>query len=160
MTNQHQSISTVEVQAIEKKHTDHKRLTQKVLRLGALANNNFDRKDFNLEESIANIESNIKTLGASDELQEMLAAQMLSVHRLQQLSMSLASSAPDGSNKQYFTNVGIKLANCFIQQANLLSKLQGHSSQRMVVEHVTIHSGAQAIVGNINRGTPVSEVKK
>ena len=89
----------------------------------------------------------------------MLIAQMLSIHKLQQTSMAFANAAGDLHLQRYYTNAAIKLANCFAQQANVLAKLQGIAGQKIVVEHVDVHSGGQALVGNIH-GTGVGESAK
>lgn len=39
-----------------------------------------------------------------------------------------------------------------LQQATLLAKLQGGIGQKIIVEHVDVHQGGQAIVGNIQGG--------
>ncbi len=83
-------------------------------------------------------------------LQEMLAAQMLTIHQLQQISMAFAAKSNQPNNKQYFTNTAIKLANTFVQQASLLSRLQGNGGQQINVKQVDVHQGGQAIVGNVN----------
>lgn len=88
-------------------------------------------------------------LDAKDSLQSMLAAQILSIHTLQQKSMAYAHAADDFELKKYFTNATIKLANCFTQQASILAKLQGVGGQKIIVERVDVHQGGQAIVGNI-----------
>jgi hypothetical protein len=62
--------------------------------------------------------------------------------------------------KQYLTNTAIKLSNTFIQQATLLTKLQRNGEKNITVEHVDVHQGGQAIVGNVNVNTPTEETKK
>ena len=88
-------------------------------------------------------------LNVSGGLQEMLASQMLSIHSLQQTSMYYANNTNHPEAKKYYTNAAIKLANCFTQQATLLSKLQGTLGQQIVVKHVEVNNGGQAVVGNI-----------
>jgi putative DNA primase/helicase len=51
-----------------------------------------------------------------------------------------------------------KLSNTFIQQLTLLQKLQGQSQQKVVVEHLHINKGAQAIVGQVNAYTKGGDV--
>lgn len=54
----------------------------------------------------------------------MLAAQMYSIHELQQKTMIYANATDNLELQKYYTNSAIKLANCFVQQANILAKLQ------------------------------------
>lgn len=145
------SVTTNEVKNIGAKRNS---LRRKIVRLNAIACNNCNRPDFDMELAMNKSQDELQALGATGGLQEMLVAQMLSVHRLQQLSIATVTEAEHPSIKQYFTNTAIKLANTFVQQANLLSRLQGNGGQKIIVEHVDVHSGGQAIVGNINGGIP------
>ena len=61
--------------------------------------------------------------------------------------------------KQYFTNATVKLANCFVQQANMLAKLQGAGLQKIIVERVEVHQGGQAVVGNVQSGMGIKDKK-
>ena len=86
---------------------------------------------------------------------------MLSIHYLQQISIAMVNKTLSNNAGQYFTNTAIKLANTFVQQANLLSRLQGCGGQKIVVEHVEVNSDGQAVICNINRGSPTADkVKK
>lgn len=123
------------------------------MRLNALSCSNIKSENFDLDTEIKKSEIALSSLNATDGLQQMLVAQMISIHRLQQMSMANANGSDHLENKQYFTNSAIKLANCFTQQANLLARLQGHGIQKIVVERVDVHQGGQAVVGNINSGT-------
>lgn len=102
----------------------------------------------------------LNALNPVDALQEMLVAQMLSIHQLQQQAIAFANKYTQIENIQYYTNAAIKLANCFTQQANTLGKLQGHMGHKITVEHVDVHHGGQAIVGNVNGCIPTNREKK
>jgi len=127
--------------------------SERIKRLNAMACTNIKRDDFDLEEEVKKSDQVLEALNAKDCLQQMLAAQMISVHRLQQMSIANANGSDRLENKQYFSNTAIKLANCFIQQASLLARLQGQGVQKIVVERVDVHQGGQAVVGNINGAT-------
>src|SRR5690606_8287771 len=102
----------------------------------------------------------LTAMGAESCLQSMLAAQMLSIHELQQRTMTFANGVDHLESKKYYTHAAIKLSNCFTQQAALLAKLQGNIGQKITVEHVEVHHGGQAVVGNVNGGTPTDKEKK
>jgi hypothetical protein len=85
-----------------------------------------------------------------NNLELMLITQMLSVHDLQQEAMRVSKVNLDNPKAQYLINASIKLSNTFTQQAALLSKLQGKGSQKIIVEHVDVHDGGQAIVGDVS----------
>lgn len=140
---------------------EKKVLFEKIAGLNALACNNIKQEGFSLNRAISESQCHLKALSAVDGLQEMLAAQMLSIHNLQQTASAMANTLRHEDKDQYFTNAAIKLANCFTQQAALLARLQGAGGQKIIVERVEVHNGGQAIVGSsIRGGAPTSEVQK
>jgi hypothetical protein len=91
------------------------------------------------------------SLGAQGLLQNMLVTQLLGVYELQQKLLPYASrSIHSPEYGQYYINAISKLSNVFINQSSLLQKLQGNSQQKVVVEHMHINEGGQAIVGHVN----------
>lgn len=126
--------------------------TSRIQGLATLSCNNFNREDFDMEKSLNTTKNSFKALENPKGIQDMLIAQMLSIHNLQQKSAALANESKHHPTKKYFTNSAVKLSNCFTQQASLLAKLQGALGHRIVVEHVEVHEGGQAVVGNINPG--------
>lgn len=125
-----------------------------------LAYNDIKNKSFDLNEAKSMCHAGIVSLNTKDGLQTMLSAQMLTIHQLQQKAMSYVNGINNLELEKYYTNVAIKLSHCFAQQANLLAKLQGHAGQKITVEHVDVHQGGQAIVGNIHRGGTDESTKK
>ncbi|KTD00550.1 hypothetical protein OQJ19_07435 [Fluoribacter gormanii] len=73
----------------------------------------------------------MSAMSFDDGLQAMLVAQMLSIHELQQRTMAYANACDDLELKKYCTSTTVKLANCFVQQANILAKLQGVGGQKI-----------------------------
>lgn len=122
-----------------------------VINDNALACQSIRNKNFDLNEAKQQSQQGIAMLRTKEGLQTMLTAQMLSVHKLQQHAMVYANSIDNMQSKQYYTYTAIKLANCFVQQANVLAKLQGIAGQTMLVGRVDVHEGGQAVVGNIQR---------
>lgn len=91
------------------------------------------------------------SLGAKGLLQNILVTELLGVHELQQKLLSYANKSMNHPEQgQYYINAITKLSNVFIQQASLLHKLQGNNQQKVVVEHLHINEGGQAIVGQVN----------
>jgi hypothetical protein len=131
----------------------------KILRYSAVASSPLRGDNFDADKAIAESADSQKALGAKSSLEAMLIAQMTAVHILQQTTVSLANSTAFSDVKQHYTNSAVKLSNCFIQQAALLAKLQGLGGQKIVVEHVEVHQGGQAVVGNISGVIPDSKEK-
>jgi hypothetical protein len=125
------------------------KFTRNIIHDAALASNNISNDNFDLKKAKSLCADGISALGAQNGLESMLAAQMLSIHQLQQRSMAYANASDNMEIKTYYTNSAIKLANCFVQQANMLAKLRGVGGQKIIVERVDVHQGGQAIVGNI-----------
>lgn len=159
MTEKSTDLITTKLQSVEKSEKENSEFTKGVIKLCALACNNVASDDFDIIEAKHKAQNGLKAFGATGGLQETLIAQMLSIHQLQQQAVALVNGARHPGNIQYLTNVAVKLANCFTQQVNTLSRLQGNSSQKITVEHVDVHSGGQAIVGNITGGTPTNMEK-
>ena len=84
----------------------------------------------------------------------MLAAQMVGTHRAAMMFLKNATR-PEDSFDGRDRNVlrAMRLMRLFTEQAAAMSKLKGKSShQRVVVEHVTVAAGGQAIVGAVMPG--------
>ena len=86
-----------------------------------------------------------------DELEGMLAAQMIGVHNL---SMEFLERAAKLDNPELVTqNVerATKLLRTFTAQVEALNRYRGKGQQKMTVEHVHVHEGGQAFVGVVDR---------
>jgi hypothetical protein len=90
-------------------------------------------------------------LGAKGLVEHLLSTQLLDIHELQQKLIVYANrSMHYPEENQYYINAVTKLTNAFVSQIMLLQKLQGQSQQKVTVEHLHVHQGAQAIVGQVN----------
>lgn len=92
-------------------------------------------------------------IGPRDELEAMLAAQMISVHNM---AMSIAARAMHKDQTVNGVNNNVervtKLARTFTVQMEALARYRGKGQQKVTVEHVHVHQGGQAIVGNVRPG--------
>ena len=94
----------------------------------------------------------IKGIKPQDQVESMLAAQMAAVHMAtmtsaRRLARSETLEAQD-SHERAFN----KLARTFTAQVEALKRYRTGGEQRMIVEHVHVHQGGQAIVGTVNQG--------
>jgi len=140
---QHLADNTLEAKEKFNRHVIHE---------NALATNNIKAENFDMDKAKQKSSDAMVALGVDGGLQSMLAAQMLSIHELQQRTMTYANGVDSLELKKYYSNSAVKLANCFVQQANILAKLQGVGGQKIIVERVDVHQGGQAVVGNIQGG--------
>ena len=84
-------------------------------------------------------------------VEHLLSTQLLDIHELQQKLIVYANrSIHYPEDNQYYINAVTKLTNAFVLQITLLQKLQGQNQQKVTVEHLHVHQGAQAIVGQVN----------
>ena len=85
------------------------KFSRNIIHNGALASNDISNEKFDIKEAKSLCAEGISALGAQNGLESILAAQMLSVHQLQQRSMVYANAADDLELKKYYTNATIKL---------------------------------------------------
>ena len=88
-----------------------------------------------------------------DEIEAMLAVQMIGVHNLAMEAMKtvmISDQYPE--SKQSNTNRATKLLRTFTAQMEALKKYRTGGQQKMIVEHVHVHQGGQAIVGSVTQG--------
>jgi len=88
-----------------------------------------------------------------DEIEGMLAVQMIGVHNLAMEAMKtvmISDQYPE--SKQSNTNRATKLLRTFAAQMEALKKYRTGGQQKMIVEHVHVHQGGQAIVGSVTQG--------
>ena len=94
----------------------------------------------------------IKDLAPRDPVERMLVVQMAATHVATIRSARwLASTENIPQVQAHYTGFN-KLARTFAAQVEALSKHRTGGQQRVVVEHVTVNEGGQAVVGNVQHG--------
>lgn len=106
----------------------------------------------NRNESDSNFASSLMHgIHPKDETEGILIAQMVGTHNLIMDSMRRAAIPKqhlEAGND--YINRAAKLMNIYLRQMELLLKYRGNAhQQKMIVEHVHIHQGGQAVVGQI-----------
>lgn len=88
-----------------------------------------------------------------DTIEGMMAAQLFASHAAA-MECYRRAMLPDQSveGKQMNLALAAKLTRANAEQATALSKYRGKGQQKVVVEHVHVHSGGQAIVGQVTPG--------
>ena len=89
-------------------------------------------------------------IAAKDTLEEMIAAQMLACHdaAMDCYGHGQGEKYPHARFKQ-LTLAG-KLSRTFAMLLDALNRHRSKGQQRIVVEHVNIHSGGRAVVGIVD----------
>jgi hypothetical protein len=85
-------------------------------------------------------------LQPQNEIEAMLAAQMTAAMHM----LGKARHAEYLEHMNSFGGLASKLLRTFTAQTEALAKLRRGGEQTVRVEHVHVHSGGQAIVGNVN----------
>lgn len=91
-------------------------------------------------------------LRPANPLQGMLAGQIVACHFLALSQMGKAAQAPDLKSQAAHLQLATKLQRTFNTQLETWMKLRGQQQQKVLVEHVHVHEGGQAIVGNVVSG--------
>ena len=95
----------------------------------------------------------IHELKSESYIESLLLAQMIKVSNAAGWCMNLAfSEGQHPAAREMNANLAIKFQRTFTAQIEALQKLRGKGGQQVRVEHVHIHKGGQAIVGNVNHG--------
>ncbi len=92
-------------------------------------------------------------ISPENEVETMLAAQMIGIHTMSMTMMRRAMSTDqtvEGVNNN--VNRVTRLSRTFIGLLEALNRHRGKGKQKITVEHVTVNEGGQAIVGNVEHG--------
>lgn len=84
-----------------------------------------------------------------NEVEAMLAVQMAATHSLTMEMMRIAAKSELVPQIEMSGNLAVKLARTFTSQVEALAKLRRGGEQKVTVEHVHVHAGAQAVVGHV-----------
>jgi hypothetical protein len=84
-----------------------------------------------------------------NEVEGMLAVQMAASHQLAMTLMARVGRAEHIPMVESNGNMALKLMRISREHAEALAKLRRGGNQTVRVEHVHVHSGGQAIVGNV-----------
>ncbi|MFG6500837.1 hypothetical protein [Sulfitobacter sp. 1A15106] len=92
-------------------------------------------------------------LAPTDGLEGMLAAQMVGTHHaaLECLRMAAVPGQTFAGRDMNLKHAQ-KLMALYTQQVAALNKHRGKGQQKVTVEHVNVHAGGQAVVGNVEMG--------
>lgn len=103
-------------------------------------------------DGIAFVTSIITGIKPRDELESMLAVQMAAIHNAI-ITFSKRLASVDTISQQDSAERALnKLARTYVLQMQALQKYRSGGRQSVVVKHVHVNDGGQAIVGNVDRG--------
>ena len=89
----------------------------------------------------------------TDEVEGMLATQMVATHSAAMECLKRAQLYEQTfEGRKQNLNFATKLLRTYTAQMEALNRHRGKGQQKMTVEHVHVHDGGQAIVGNVSKG--------
>lgn len=105
-----------------------------------------------LAEFTNNAMAILQGIAPEDEIEGMLAVQMIGVHNMAMTTMSrtmLTDQTFDG--RQDGVSQATKMLRTFTTQMEALKRYRTGGQQKVTVEHVHVNEGGQAIVGNVTQ---------
>ena len=94
----------------------------------------------------------IAGVNPKDELETMLAMQMVAIH-LTTMTFTRRLAHVETLDQQHGSERALnKLARTFAMQMEALKRYRTGGEQKVVVQHVNVNEGGQAIVGTVDRG--------
>lgn len=104
----------------------------------------------NQDVSIGAVLAALKGIAPQNEMEGMLAVQMVSTHNaaMECLRRAMIPGQTFEGRDQNLKHAA-KLMSIYVQQLEALDKRRGKGQQKITVEHVNVHAGGQAIVGNV-----------
>ena len=95
----------------------------------------------------------LQGISPEDEIEGMLAVQMIGVHNLAMETLKRAMiSDQTFEGKEANVNQASKALRIFVSQMEALKKYRTGGQQKMIVEHVHVNDGGQAVIGDVSRG--------
>lgn len=110
-----------------------------------------------LLEALKNISIEIKGIAPKDQIEGMLAAQMIATHHAAMNCFRIAAKSQTIDMINLVFNSANKLIRSYTTQMEALNRYRGKGQQKMTVEHVHINSGGQAIIGNVTKNDTMPE---
>jgi hypothetical protein len=101
------------------------------------------------EHGINEMLAQIAAVEPKDGIEAMLATQMATVHRATLKVARTLRGSETIAQQDSASNAMNKLARTFASQVEALKRYRSKGEQKVVVEHVTVNEGGQAIVGQV-----------
>ncbi len=103
------------------------------------------------EQELNAVLAAVDGIGPNNEAEAMLAVQMAGCHEAAMKMLARTNQADMDEAVQNYSSAAVKLMRTYTMQLEALAKLRRGGEQTVRVEHVHVHPGGQAIVGNVTR---------
>jgi hypothetical protein len=101
------------------------------------------------EDGINEMLARIAAVEPRDGIEAMLATQMAAIHQATMQAARQLKASENITQQDSSSNMLNKLTRTFATQVEALKRYRSKGEQKVVVEHVTVNEGGQAIVGNV-----------
>jgi hypothetical protein len=119
--------------------------TRIVQDLAALAANGKGLSEVELNRMLAMV----RGIGPTDALEALLAVQMAAVHDASVRAAQRLREAETIDQQDSASNTANKLMRTFAMQVEALKRHRSSGEQNVIVKHVHVYPGGQAVVGNV-----------
>jgi len=120
--------------------------------LNQLSNTFVGYDDSKLVEVNNNSLALLNGIQPQDEIEGMLAIQMIAVHNIAMETMRRAVTGQVNSVVEGNVNNATKMLRTYTTQMEALKRYRTGGQQKVIVEHVNVNQGGQAIVGAVSTG--------
>ena len=103
------------------------------------------------EDGIAFVTSVVGGIEPRDQQEAMLAAQMAAVHNAVMTTARQLAIAEDVRKREIMERSLNRLTRTYAVQMEALRRYRNGGQQKVIVEHVTVNQGGQAIVGTVQQ---------
>ena len=136
---------------LEALHTDHGEVLRSTLTTAISGNGNLDGAD---GEAAMNVALRLLVeLQPQNALERMLCAQFIACDRAASQCLNIGCNGTnEATARRKYMSLACQFQGLLVRQVEALAKLRNGNQQTVKVEHVHVHQGGQAIVGNLTRG--------
>lgn len=99
-------------------------------------------------------------IAPQNEAEAMLASQMAGTHIVAMEILRRTKFASDIRVMQEYGTLATKLLRTYTAQMETLARVRRKGEQNVIVKHVHVHEGGQAIVGNVSQSAPAEAGRK
>ena len=92
----------------------------------------------------------VDAIRPADEIEAMLAVQMVATYETAMDMLMRAKHADPMPTLQEYGSLAVKLLRTYTTQVEALARLRRGGEQRVIVQHVNVNEGGQAIVGAVS----------
>lgn len=136
---------------LETLHTDHGEVLRSTLATAISGNVNLEGV---AGEQAMNVALRLLVeLQPANALERMLCAQFIACDKAASQCLNIGGNTGNDPNaRRKYMSLACQFQGLLVRQVEALAKLRNGGNQVVRVEHVTVESGAQAVIGNVSRG--------